>query len=142
MTMTLQFINMRSQLLFEFSLFLLSSLITGLCFESISSLVHVSLFFYKGFTRNPEIKNISIWVLPNTCRLGRSMDTKYADIFLVNRYWMLQNTIVTFFIVSELLRGNQQRGGGGERGEIKPSTHIRVKISSRYYRLDSFESLL
>ena len=33
------------------------------------------IFFYKGLTRNPEIGNTPVWVLPNIWRLGQVMDT-------------------------------------------------------------------
>ena len=46
------------------------------------------IFFYKGLTRNPEIGNTPVWVLPNICRLGRVIDTKFGtDVF----YRMLLN---------------------------------------------------
>ena len=35
-------------------------------------------FFYKGLTRNPEIGNSFIWVLPNIWTLGRVRDTKFG----------------------------------------------------------------
>ena len=35
-------------------------------------------FFYKGLTRNPEIGNTPVWVLPNICRLGQVRDTKFG----------------------------------------------------------------
>ena len=38
----------------------------------------MTIFFYKGLTRNPEIGNTPVWVLPNICRLGRVMDTKFG----------------------------------------------------------------
>ena len=63
--------------LFEVALFLLPSLVTGQGFMSISSLV-LELWqfsFNKRLTRNPEIGNISTWVLPN---LGRVRDTKFG----------------------------------------------------------------
>ena len=34
--------------------------------------------FYKGLTRNPEIGNTPLWVLPNICRLGRVKITKFG----------------------------------------------------------------
>ena len=37
----------------------------------------ITIFGYKGFTRNPEIGNTSVWVLPNTWRLGWVRDTKF-----------------------------------------------------------------
>ena len=38
----------------------------------------MTIFFYKGFTRNPEIGITPVWVLPNIWRLGRVMDTKFG----------------------------------------------------------------
>ena len=38
----------------------------------------MTIFFYKGLTRNSEIKNTPVWVLPNIWRLGRVMDTKFG----------------------------------------------------------------
>ena len=36
----------------------------------------MTIFFYRGFTRNLEIWNTPIWVLPNISRLGQVRDTK------------------------------------------------------------------
>ena len=36
-----------------------------------------TIFFYKGLTRNPEIGNTPVWVLPNIWRLGRIKNTKF-----------------------------------------------------------------
>ena len=60
----------------------------------------VTIFFYKGLTRNPEFWPISgnwgeLWI-PNL-----------AQISLIECYWMLQNTRVTAFTVFVLLRENQ-----------------------------------
>ena len=30
----------------------------------------ITIYFYNGLTRNPEIENTSVSVLPNICRLG------------------------------------------------------------------------
>ena len=38
----------------------------------------MKIFFYMGFTRNPKIGNNSVWVLPNTWRLGWVMYTKFG----------------------------------------------------------------
>ena len=38
----------------------------------------MTIFFYKGFTRNLEIGNTLIWVLPNIWRRGWVMDTKFC----------------------------------------------------------------
>ena len=85
----------RYDIFFETVLFLLSSLVTGPNFMSISSLI----FVYKGLTRNPEIGNTSVWVLPNIWRLGRIRDTK--------------------FVSSEVLLNAVHASGGGGGSEIK-----------------------
>ena len=38
----------------------------------------MTIFFYKGLTRNPEIRNTPVWVLPNICRLGEVRNTKFG----------------------------------------------------------------
>ena len=38
----------------------------------------MTIFFYKGLTRNPEIGNTPVWVLPNIWRLGWVMVTKFG----------------------------------------------------------------
>ena len=79
--MTSQFPNMTSSLnLFDVVLFLLSSLVISPSFMSIPSLVLelMTIFFYKGLTRNPEIGNILFWVLLNIWRLGQVMETKFG----------------------------------------------------------------
>ena len=65
---------------FEIVLFLLSGLVFGPSFLSISSLVlELWQFFpYKGLTRNPEIGNSPVSVLLNIWRLGKIRDTKFG----------------------------------------------------------------
>ena len=38
----------------------------------------MAIFFYKGLTRNPEIGNTHVWVLPNIWRLEWVRDTKFG----------------------------------------------------------------
>ena len=38
----------------------------------------MTIFFYKRLTRNPEIGNTPVWVLPNIWRLGRVMNTIFG----------------------------------------------------------------
>ena len=38
----------------------------------------MKIYFYKGLTRNPEIGNTPVQVLPNIWRLGRVTDTKFG----------------------------------------------------------------
>ena len=61
----------------------------------------MTIFFYKGLTRNQEIGNTTVWVLPKIWRLERVMDTKFG-INVPNR--TLQNSRVTAFTVFELLK--------------------------------------
>ena len=79
MSMTSQFSDMTSTLnFFEVVLSLLSSLVTGPRFMSISSLV-LELWQFSFVRDWPEIRKLEIppvWVLLNLWRLGRAMDTK------------------------------------------------------------------
>ena len=91
----------------------------------------MTVFFYKGLTRNPEIGNTPICVLPNIWRLGGGggggggvWKPNLAWISLIKCYWMLQISRVTAFTVIELLRENQLGG------KITPPTQIRVKCIS------------
>ena len=80
----------------------------------------MTILFYKGLTRNPDIGNTPVWVLPNTCRLGQVMDTKF-DTNVSNR--MLLNA-------AKFIQGKPTAAGGGGGGKITtaPSpTQIRVK---------------
>ena len=38
----------------------------------------MAIFFYKGLTRNSEIRNTPVWVWPNIWRLGPVRDTKFC----------------------------------------------------------------
>ena len=38
----------------------------------------MTIFLFKGLTRNPEIVNTPVWLLPNIWRLGRVMNTKFG----------------------------------------------------------------
>ena len=48
----------------------------------------MTIFFYKGLTRNPNIGSTPVWVLHNIWRLGRVMDNKFdknvSNIMLLN----------------------------------------------------------
>ena len=114
MTVTSQFSDRRHQIFLRF-LFLLSSLVTGPSFMSISSLVLELWNFGNFFIRDwPEIRNTEkptsefcpvsgdwnqLWI-PNLARMS-----------LIECYWMLQNSRVIAFSVFELLRENQLGGG-------------------------------
>ena len=67
----------------------------------------MTIFFYKGLTRNPEIGNTLVWVLPNIWRLGWVRDTKFgtniSNEMLVNvaecqgysfyRFWVIKGKL-------------------------------------------------
>ena len=38
----------------------------------------MTICFYKGLTRNPEIGNTPVWILPNIWRSGKVRDTKFG----------------------------------------------------------------
>ena len=84
----------------------------------------MTIFFYKGLTRNPKIENTPICVVPNIWRLVQVRDTKCG--MNVSRKVLL-NTAKWFtaFIVSELLKENQHEG----KFISPPPFKIRVKYS-------------
>ena len=113
MTMTSQFSDMTSSSnFFDVVLFLLSSLVTGSSFMSISSLVLELWQFPFPFMMDwPEIRKLEI---PPSEFCPLSGDRVELEILhlartsIIKCYWMLQNARVTAFTISELLRENQQ----------------------------------
>ena len=87
----------------------------------------MTIFFYKGLTRNSKIGNTPVLVLPNIWRLGQVMNTKF-DTNVFNR--MLLNAAK--FQVYCFHRFWVIKGKPTEWGKITPlPTQIRVKI--RYF---------
>ena len=68
--------------------------------------------FYKGLTRNSEIGNTPVSVLLNIGVLEQVQNTKYGTDVSNKMLLKIQNARVTTFTISELLRENQQGGGG------------------------------
>ena len=66
----------------------------------------MSIFFYKGLTRNPEIGNSPVWILLYVGRLGRVREIKF--VINVTNKMLLNAAGVTAFTISELLKENQQ----------------------------------
>ena len=97
---------------FDVVLFLLSSLVTGPSFMSISSLI-LELWQFSFIRYWPEIRKSEI-PLSEFCPIsgdwGRLGIPNLARMSLMKYYYMLQNGRVTAFTVSELLRENQQGG--------------------------------
>ena len=76
MTLTLQYLDMTSSSRF-FDVFKISYWSKLYVFIITGSGV-MTIFFYKGLTRNPEIGNTPVWVLSNIWRLGRVVGTKFS----------------------------------------------------------------
>ena len=72
----------------------------------------MTIFFYKGLTRNPVIGNTPVWVLPNIWRLAQVMDTKFGtNVFnrmLLNAAKFQGCSFYRFWVIKGKLSG----GGG------------------------------
>ena len=120
--MTSQFSDMTSSSNFsDVVLFLLSSLVTGRSFSSISSLV-LELWQFSFIRDWPEIRKLDIppsEFSPIYEKWDESWVPNLARMFLIECYWMLQNSRITAFTILELLRENQL----GEGGKITTLPH-------------------
>ena len=88
----------------------------------------MTILFYKGLTGNSEIGNTPVSVLLNIGVLGQVQNTKYGTDVSNKMLLKIQNARVTAFTISELLRENQQGGGGGKITPLPP----RLGLSSTY----------
>ena len=113
-TMTSQFPDMTSKSnFFDVVLFLLSSLVTGPSFMSISSLV-LELWQFSFIRNWPEIRKSEIppsEFCPISGDWGEIWIPNLVWMSLIECYWMLQNSRVTAFTVFEFLREIQLVGG-------------------------------
>ena len=114
MTMTSQFSDMTSTSnFFDVVLFLLSSLVTGPSFISISLLV-LELWQFSFIRDWPKIQKLEV-PPSGFCRISGDWDElgilNLAKMSLMKCYWMLQNARVIALTVSKLLRANSQQGG-------------------------------
>ena len=73
----------------------------------------MSIYFYKGLTRNLEIENVPAWVFPDIWRLGRVRNTKFeTDIstkLLLNAAKCQGYSFYRFWVI----KVKPTRGGGG-----------------------------
>ena len=69
----------------------------------------ITIFFYKGLNRNPEIGNTPVFC-PISGDRGKLWIPNLARMSPIKYYWMLQNSRVTALTVFELLRENQLAG--------------------------------
>ena len=104
----------------------------------------LTILFYKGLTRNSEIRNTPVWVLPIIWILGWVMYTKFGANVSIECYWILRSTGVTAFTVFVIFRKNQLGGGGGKITPTLP-TQIRVRVllyATQRHHLNVFRSHL
>ena len=83
----------------------------------------MTVFFYKGLTRNLEIGNTPVWVLPNIQRLGQVGDTKCGANVSKNILLNFEKCQGYSFYSFWVIRWNPT---GGELNY--PHTQIKLKI--------------
>ena len=75
----------------------------------------MTIFFYKGLTRNPEIRKSPVWLLPSIWKLGRVMDAKFgtnvSNIILLNAAKFQCYSFYCFWVIKGKPTG---REGGGK----------------------------
>ena len=95
---------------FDGAVFILSSLVTGPSFMSMSALVlelcHISYIRNWSEIRKSKIHSSEFWPLSGDW--GKLRIQNLAWMFLTKSYWMLQNFSAAAFTACELLRENQQ----------------------------------
>ena len=102
---------------FVVAIFLLSSIVTGSTFMSISLLV-LELWQFSFMRDWPEIRNLEITpseFFPISEDWGELGLPNLAWMSVMKCYWMLQNSRVTAATVSELLRENQLGDNYGQK---------------------------
>ena len=76
----------------------------------------VTIFFHKGLIRNPEIRNPTVWVLPNIWRLTQVRDTKsgtnVSNKMLRNSAKCQGYSLYHFWVI----KWKPTIGGGNNRG--------------------------
>ena len=119
---------------FDVFLCLLSSLVAGSSFMSISSLV-LELWLFSFIRDWPENRKSEI-PLSEFCQISgdweESCIPNLARMPLIECYWMLQNSRVTAYAVFELSRENQLGG------KITP-TQIRVKTKQWRFLVEIYQ---
>ena len=71
----------------------------------------MTIFVFKGLTRNPEIRNTPVSFLPNIWRQGQVRDTKFGTNVFNEMLLNAAKCQACSFTISELLRKNQQEEG-------------------------------
>ena len=85
----------------------------------------MTISFYKGLTRNPEIGNTPVWALLNIWKLGPVKDTKFGTIVsnetLLNAVKFQGYSFCRFWVIKEKPTG----------GKITPSP-LPLRLSIKY----------
>ena len=110
----------------------------------ISSSGIMTIFFYKGLTRNPEIGNTPVWVLSNIWRLGRVMGTKIGTNVPKR---MLLNTAKFqgySFYCSWVIKGKPTGGGGGPKisPPLPSPPNIQITVKELNIKLEIAANML
>ena len=100
----------------------------------ITGSVIMAVFFYKGLSRNPEIGNTPVWVLPNIWRLEQVMDTKFganvSNRILLNAAKFQVYSLYRFWVIKRKPTG----GDGGWWGNIThPPSHTQIRVNLNYF---------
>ena len=73
----------------------------------------MTIFFYKGLTRNSEMENNPVWVWPNIWKLGQVSDTKFgtkvSNKMLLNAAKCQGYSVYHFWVIN----GKPTGGDGG-----------------------------
>ena len=99
----------------------------------------MTIYFYKGLTRNPEIGNTPVWVLPDIWRLGEFRHTKFrtdvSNQMLLNATKYHDYSFYRFWVI----KGTPT--GGGKIIHPTPLPQIRFKDQSFCFKLAFNKSL-
>ena len=129
---------------FHVVLFLLSILVTGLSFISISLPV-LELWEFSFIRDWPEIQKSEIpqsEFRPISPVWGKLQIPNLARLSLTDCSWMLKNSRVTAFTVFYLLSENHLDEGGGEGGGIPFYPPLRLGLTGRFTKKRKIERLL
>ena len=78
----------------------------------------MTIFFYKGLTRDLEIENTPTWILLNIWRLGQVMDTKFctnvSNRMLLNSAKFQCYSFYRSWVIKAKPTGRGGEGGGGK----------------------------
>ena len=96
----------------------------------------MTIFYYKRLTRNPEIRYIPVWVLPDTWRLGRVRDIKF-DMNVPNKMLLnagssnvngvIRATLNLFFFFSKIFNTHKHKDATEQKHETHKDTQAKVQ---------------